>query len=203
MRQKIFGFGILVFFILGIVFPSFVWSNGSTISECQVQVEVDSISLYDGTSWSGNILSGASSYITFTTGSSTSIFDYFAQNVQVSAGTYTKIRVVLNPVVKIYFKLAGDGTYYPLDASFNQDTGIDLTGGAHLTTTPDQGWWSMTLHSGYETIEQNLTLTISEGLPSTIRVEIYNNFGLSGDGLDAGHYTTTANPSSTSLIVVE
>lgn len=223
MRQRIFGLGVAVFFVLGMLIPSLVWSNGGDLitSNPTVQVKIESIQLSSdgGATWGDNILSSASSYITFEPTSSTSIFDYFAQNLQVSAGVYNKVKVVLNSVVKGYCGIqeGGETSYYPLDYSFDQynsstgqgglDLSVDMD--SKLTTTPNQGWWSITLVSGYETITADFldangsatTLTIADGQTSTIRVAIYNVFILTNP--TGSIYSIDANPSDSTRIYVE
>lgn len=213
MIQKFLGFGVIVFFILGIAFPSFVWSNATVITmiECKVQVKIDEIHLSSdgGATWSDNLLSSPSEYITVEQGSSTSIFSYFAQNVQVSAGTYNRVKVVLNPVMRIWWNAnvnPPDAPYWSQGNTtpFAQAVGQNTFDGANVVDNVGaSGYWYMTLTSPSGTIEQVLNLTIAEGQTSTISVEIYNNFDVTGEGLADDYVTSDANPSTSTLIVVE
>jgi hypothetical protein len=203
---------VVVFFLLGIVFLPSAWSASIEITDCSVQVKINEIYLSSdgGSTWSSNLISSPSDYITVTQDSPTSIFSYFAQNVQVSSGTYTHVKVVLNPVIKGWFAgIYNDDeehttTFWSKENTtpFNQATGQDNSDWQNTTfSEAESGYWYMNLTSGYETITQALNLTIGEGQASTIRVEVQNNFNL----ILLGHniYTTDANPSTSTLIVVQ
>lgn len=181
---------------------------------CKVQFAMKRVYLYNGTSWSDDLLGSTTPYIEInSTMPASEIVAYFGENLQTFAGTYSQIRVELESAVKIYMELSpGDGhTYYFKDGvNFDQDTGatigIDIIRDDSLET---RGWANMTLHSGYEIFDLNLldgsgnptTLSIADGVTSTIRTEINNIYSVVP--LSQSVYTTNTVPSDTIRIIVQ
>lgn len=215
MRQRIFGLGIAMFFVLGMWIPSLVWSNGGdlTVYDPKVQVKMESIQLSTdgGATWGDDILGGASDWVTLEPSDTAGqIVEYFKQNVQVASGTYNKVKITLNSVVRMSFYVNSEGTSYYTEETttpFDQATGQYVYNTAHFTTTEaNRGWWYMTLTSGREIIEKsfgNGDLTISDGGASTIRVEVLNDYGTLY-GLGGYYYSCTDyNPSDSTRIYVQ
>lgn len=133
MKQKIFYLGVLTFVVLSCLFQSFICSaNGGDITciTFKLQVKIESIYLSSdgGTTWGSDIMGGASDYVTIDLSSSAGqITGYFKQGAQIQDGVYNKIKVVLNPAVKINFSYSELPTtiYYPTTATFDQATGIN------------------------------------------------------------------------------
>lgn len=145
------------------------------------------------------------------------IFAWLTQNSRVETGLYNKIKMVIDPVVQLYFKVTVEsiivpgGTYYTKAFSFDQAIGVDINDyNDFLTTDPSQaGWWRITLISGYDTMikdfldsSNNITsLVISEGEKSRARVEIRSDYDVIEVTPD--YYTADVNPSDVTSVYVD
>ncbi len=218
MKLKIFGLGLALFFLLGIFATFSVYSaqGDITLTNTKIQINIEGIYLSSdgGSNYGINLLSSATGYIEFDSNSSTTLVQKILESIQLSEGsTYNKIKVVLNPAVKVQFTAAfeGVGTYYPKNATSTQLLGFAET---DVTQVPGEiGWWTMTLTDPKQIIVTDfidsmtgypVDLSIHANTLSTLKIKIDNIYnGVWTGAVGGSTVTTDADPSASTTIYLQ